>query len=181
MNKNILALFGIALVSLWGVAGCESVTPPVGSIAEMGRDSTNVEQLRITADDLHSIPEGSTLVVRVAESDEVIVFDPSRGPIDFSRLEIVFRNGEQMRMDTWLGEGATSQGMALEQLKTEAFSVALTREAAEVIFDKPHVDPSAAKPMDLVGCYWMCCAESCAAWGQGATVCYCNAYCQACD
>jgi hypothetical protein len=181
MNKTVLALFGIALVSLWGVAGCESATPPVNSITEMGRDSTNVEQLRITADDLLSVPEGSTLVVRVTESDEVIVFDPSRGPIDFSRLDIAFPNGHQMRMDTWLGEGATSQGIALEQLKVSEFSVALTREAAEVIFDKPYVDPSAVKPMDLVGCYWMCCSESCAAWGQGATVCTCNAYCYMCD
>jgi hypothetical protein len=119
--------------------------------------------------------------VRVAENDEVIVFDPSRGPIDFNKLETSFPNGQPMRMDTWLGEGATSPGIALEQLKASEFSVAVAREAVEVIFENPHVNPSAAKPLDLVGCYWTCCSESCAAWGQGATVCYCNAYCQVCE
>lgn len=166
-------------------AGCESATPPVGSIKDMGHDSTNVGQLRITADDLRSVPEGSTLIVRVDENDEVVVFDPSRGPIDFSRLEIVHPNGQQMRMDTWLG-GVAQKGITAEVLAASEFSVALTQKTAEEAFEQTYEDPSASHPMSMPGCYYTCCGptEACLVLSGGLVICVeipCDSWCVTCE
>ena len=165
MKKTLITWTGIALVGLLGVIGCESTTPaPVASIAEMGRDSTNADILRITADNLSGIPEGSTLVVRTTQSDEIVIFDHSRGEIDFSRLEIVCPNGQQMHMDTWLADVAASRGLSLDVFKTGEFSIALTRETAEVLFEESNEDPTSLKPMLEEGCSnqsYCCGAQNC--------------------
>jgi hypothetical protein len=58
------------------------------------------------------------------------VFDPSAGPIDFGRIDLVCPNGQQMAADIWLIERSKEQGFDVAEIISEEFSLARTMEDA---------------------------------------------------
>ncbi|MEQ9499266.1 MAG: hypothetical protein RIT81_20450 [Deltaproteobacteria bacterium] len=69
-----------------------------------GTESTESEELtvvEVTAESLQKLPDGAKLTYDFRAADKMVVFDPSQGSIDFSRVELMFVDGPQ-RVPDWL-------------------------------------------------------------------------------
>lgn len=69
-----------------------------------GTESTESAELtvvEVTAESLQKLPDGAKLTYDFRAADKMVVFDPTQGSIDFSRVELVFVDGPQ-RVPDWL-------------------------------------------------------------------------------
>lgn len=135
-------------------------------------DSRESSGMRITSDTLASLPANAHLRLEGLAQDDVIVFDPSRGPIDYARIQLV-TSEQQLSMAGWLQEAARKTGLEVQALETRVLAVRLTADSAELVSSQ---QPGPQQQQRCATCCdtGYCCYSSYCSWVGGQRVCQCG-------
>ncbi len=90
-----------------------------------------VSGLNITADTVRNLAPGTYLRLDGTAQEDVLLFDPSRGAIDYSRIALV-AGGQEVAMDRWLEEAALTKGVDTAELLKSVLAVKLSEQDASL-------------------------------------------------
>jgi hypothetical protein len=178
---HILTVRLVASLACLMIVACQDDAGP----ASTGDPDLHIT--RVTADEIAALDRGSLLPVAAATEDDVLIFDPSRGPLDFGRVELTCPNGQQMDMDTWLLDLEKKRSIDLQQLTSDSFALARTPQTAVKGLEAlgapaaPRVSPYDAE-CPPPKCWKQICVQSCYWCPDGAYICTCTwqTVCQLC-
>ena len=171
--RHEMSRFGVVLFMV-ALGACQAVE-------NHGPAEPALHAKRITADDLAGVAAGSRLVLQTPAQDDVILFDPTKGPLDFSKVELTCPNGRQMAMDTWLAGLSTRHGVNTAEMTADVFSLALAEHTAADGLDVPAPTGRSRKSSLVEGCVRSCVEQSCYLCTDGQWVCTCARWEYICD
>jgi hypothetical protein len=135
---------------------------------------------RVAANDVLQLEDGDRLTVPLTRPGEAVMMDPSRGKIDFSRIDIIDAEGDLTRADAHLAQLAESGNVEVEQLWSSEVVFATEVSDAETVMEMPideredPLDYESRKACVGEGC---CGGFCCNAWYCDCAVvcaCYCT-------
>jgi len=155
---------------------------------EMVQDA-DLRITRVTADDLANLDDGARLSLGTARDTDVLVFDPSQGPLDFGRIELTCPNGQRMGMDVWLLDLQKQRGADLQTLTAGEFSLARTQDNAidgleQEAGAEPNLEPQYDQNCPPPNCvHNVCVGQTCYWCPDGQYVCSCQwtSVCEPCN
>ena len=176
--RNVVVLMGAILATLV-LAACQAAEPGAST------GDTDLQVTRITADDLANVAAGARLSLQASERDDVILFDPSRGSLDFGKIELTCPNGQQMGMDTWLTALEQSHGVDIGAMTGDIFSLALAKQTAadglDVQDSSKESRPQGYEQGGGQCCTTTCLEQSCYLCTDGQWVCSCIRWTTTCS
>jgi hypothetical protein len=167
LGATSLFLSTIFVASCALLAGACTTTSPADDDEAVSSDTVQAVHV-IDATILNSLGEWDQIIVDIQSSDDVYVFDPSMGPLDFQRVRIVCPNGNQMPLDAWLQEQSDASGIVASKDVRQPFAISRTelmRNPLAELGTKPESEPgyeTQAAPQDCLLCVacsdggWIC-------------------------
>lgn len=177
----VSGFFAIVLVAFTALA-CESPDDDSAPASLFDGSGVDITVTRITAKDIGTLSDGSTLIVNARNKNGALVLDTSYGELDYGRIELICPNGQQMRMDTWLLNASEEEGFDLASTAANGFSVGLNQEnTLSAMNPRDRAAPTMLQPLFAEGCFSYCCGtESCYQCPDGAWICTCSKKCNSC-
>ncbi len=94
-----------------------------GDAAEEAHEAQKAAMTEVSSQALEDLAPGSKLSMDLRPAEAVISFDLTKGPIDFSKLELIFSNGP-VRVPDWLRSFPIGPGILYKQ---DGFLISRTR------------------------------------------------------
>jgi hypothetical protein len=177
-KSSTLRAMIIAPLALLAFPGCQT-----GDGRAPGND---VVITRITAEDTSG--NNADIVVSTQEQGEALMFDPAQGEIAYDQINLVGPNGQRMGMTEWLSQLEITQGVDVDALTAQEFTLASSRSDAVAALVKPA--PQASAKQDgaesnlselSVPCCYVCERYLCFVGSDLSVVCYCTEWWYRCD
>ncbi len=121
--KTIALCLSVAIL----IPACAADTDPVLDDSTTSEAAANI--VTISARSFDQLANGERLTVNSLDKDSVFRFDVSQGEIDFSRIDIVCPNGQQMAMDAWLTK-QQADGVDIQKMLARGFAVGSDQQAS---------------------------------------------------
>lgn len=99
--------------------GCNVV-----EVSESEATDRAVDVYRVTADDVRRLDADDRLIVSVPPAGEAVLVDPSRGAVDFGRIDIADDDGRFVRADTWIVHLADVRGVDVADISGSELVIA---------------------------------------------------------
>lgn len=99
--------------------GCNVV-----EVSEPEATDRAVDVYRVTADDVRRLDADDRLIVSVPPAGEAVLVDPSRGAVDFGRIDIADDDGRLVRADTWIVHLADVRGVDVADISGSELVIA---------------------------------------------------------
>lgn len=173
-KSSTLRAMVIASLALLAFPGCQTAD-------ESRVPGNDVVITRITAEDTSG--NNANIVVSTQGQGEALMFDPTQGEIAYDQINLVCPNGQQMGMADWLSQLEIDQGLDVEALTSQEFTLASSRSDAVAALIKPAPQPAAKQDGteanlrdpggDPCECYSVCVTEECYLCSDGVWVCHC--------
>ena len=178
-KSSTLRAMIIAPLALLAFPGCQTGD-------ESRAPSNEVVITRITAEDTSG--NNANIVVSTQEQGEALMFDPAQGEIAYDQINLVGPNGQWMGMTEWLSQLEITQGVDVDALTSQEFTLASSRSDAVAALVKPAPQASAKQEgvesnlRELTEpCCYVCAAQRCFVGSGGSVVCFCTEWEFRCD
>jgi hypothetical protein len=152
------AIVFTALLAVTQLVACQG--PEDADAADSTSEPRESSGMRITANTLAQLASNAYLRLEALEQEDVLVFDPASGPIDYARIVLV-TGEQQLPMDRWLQDAAREQGVDAKTLESRVLTVKLTGASVELVsLDRSGPQQQQNCSPDNPACCEICCTYS---------------------
>lgn len=132
-NSRLCGAIATIIAACASGLGCETSEVSVPNLS-LSPEQPQYNVSWLSADTLAEISSDSRLVVRLRDAKDLIVVDPTRGPIDFARVDLSCPTA-QMALSPWLQGLADDNGVSLENVVSDRFVIGMNQDSVTAILN----------------------------------------------